>query len=746
MKLRLAANLDRSALLVGAIALIVQAVYLALAVQDPAFALPIIDEAAYHESAIRLANGGRLIDDAFWQPPLFPLLLGCLYWVTGPSVVAAKVALGAVAVASCVLVWSIGRQAFSRRVGIVAGIMAAFYGPYLFFSTQLLPTGLAVFLDLVAISFWLGCLDKPRWHGWIGFGLTAGLATITVPNSAVLVMLALLGQLIAGVRRREWRTAFAVVSLTMAGFGGVVGTVMVRNHSVSGNWVVLSTNGGINLFIGNNPQSEETVAVRPGESWRRLMRTGYETEVRSRSQQNVFFRNQVLRYAWEQPMAFLGGLARKAGQAVNAREIPRNVDPYIYRGESALLRAMMWRAGPFAFPFGIVAPLAAVGVVLSLRKRRQRTPKWSAQLALVGFVVTYAGSIVLFFVSSRYRVPMAVAMLPFAAAGAVAILDAIRSVSTSRRHLLAGGLVFTSAATLVHLPLPAPTDDVNFQAERALCLGSAYLGEEKLDEGERHFRRALALTPRYADAAVGLSGILVRRGRLDEAEALLQESIAWDRRSAESRVRLGHLLRVQDRHEEAIDVYLAAVSVDPTSPEARFGLADALADVGRTEEAIEHYRRAVEFSEDRGPVLIGLAAALVELALYEEAIERYRQGLFLVEPSPETLNQVAWLLATCPQVELRDCERAIEIAEDLNRMTEFRHAVAMDTLAASYAECRRWSDAVTWSRRAISQAMAEDTPSMAEAFRRRLAIYEKRWSKQRLPVPDVGRSSVRPRP
>jgi hypothetical protein len=31
--------------------------------------------------------------------------------------------------------------------------------------------------------------------------------------------------------------------------------------------VIVSYNGGINFWIGNNPDSERTVAIRPGRSW-----------------------------------------------------------------------------------------------------------------------------------------------------------------------------------------------------------------------------------------------------------------------------------------------------------------------------------------------------------------------------------------------------------------------------------------------------------------------------------------------
>ena len=53
--------------------------------------------------------------------------------------------------ASCALVFGIGRQVFGPRVGFLAGAMACLYGPSIYFAGELLPTALAVFLNLLLL-------------------------------------------------------------------------------------------------------------------------------------------------------------------------------------------------------------------------------------------------------------------------------------------------------------------------------------------------------------------------------------------------------------------------------------------------------------------------------------------------------------------------------------------------------------------------------------------------------------------
>ncbi len=722
---------DFSAILVVGVCLAVQLAYLAERTKDPTFEIPIIDAGVYHNAAARFAEGGALHDDAFWQPPLFPLFLGCVYRLVGTNILFAKLILAGIATLTSLLVWWIGRRVYSRRVGAVAGLIVAAYGPFVFFSTQLLPTGLAVSLDLVALVLWLRCMEQPCWHRWMLFGLAVGAATIAVPNAGVLAIIALVGAVVSGVRQRRLRAALVNCSMIVLGMAAPVGSVTLRNYLVSGELVIISTNGGMNFYIGNNPQSDKTVAIRPGEPWRRLARESYSGDARTRAEQSTYFFRRGFAYLVDQPLSFLRGLVRKSIRLANAREIPRNADVYVYRDFSHVLSILAWRVGPFGFPFGLLAPLAVLGIVVSLKSSGKTGVQRTGPVALLSFIVAYGASVVAFFVSARYRLPIAVVMSLFAAAGAVWIWEQVRAFAQRRAklRLVHAVVAFALAAILVNWPIRAPADGVNFRAEMSMCLGHAYGVRGEPSKAEEYLRQALRLDPEYSAAAAKLAGLLLESGRVDEAEQLLREARTWERQSVEARQRLGELLHRRAHTPEAISVFEEALTIDPTSPDVHGALADAFAESDRIDEAIDHYREAIGLADEPGPLLIRLGDALVQRGDYEKAIERYRQGLWLIKPEPAALNRIAWLLATCPVVELRDCERAIEIAEHVCRLTDYRNPVSMDTLAAAYAECGRWAEAVTWVRRAIDTALAGNDRAEADSFRPRLKTYEEYLSR-----------------
>ncbi|RKY58559.1 MAG: hypothetical protein DRP95_05845, partial [Candidatus Latescibacterota bacterium] len=146
-------------LAVVGVALALRLVYLFQLKGSPFFDVPIVDEKTYLEQAQKIASGELLGGNKpFWQTPLYPYFLALLYRLFGRDFLflrGASLVLGAL---SCGLVFLIGREAFGSSVGLLAGFMAAAYGPFLFFEGMLLPTALGTFLALVVVwlALWAG--------------------------------------------------------------------------------------------------------------------------------------------------------------------------------------------------------------------------------------------------------------------------------------------------------------------------------------------------------------------------------------------------------------------------------------------------------------------------------------------------------------------------------------------------------------------------------------------------------------
>jgi Flp pilus assembly protein TadD len=90
----------------------------------------------------------------------------------------------------------------------------------------------------------------------------------------------------------------------------------------------------------------------------------------------------------------------------------------------------------------------------------------------------------------------------------------------------------------------------------------------------------------------------------------------------------------------------------------------------------------------------------------------------------EIQNNLAWLLATCPQASLRNGNQAVELAQRANQITGANNPNFLCTLAAAYAEAGRFTEAVESAQRALQLAGAQSNTALANDIRSEMNLYQ----------------------
>ena len=528
--------------LVVAIALIVRVAYVLGQRGDLLFDYPVVDEERYVAMARALALGQVADPRPWFHPPGLVYALSLVFRVFGPGLLAPRLLQAVVSAASCAATYVLARRFFSGAVALGAAGACALHGAIVFESYELLPPTWILAASLVALWLLVRAGEKRTPERAAAAGAALGVAALFGPTVLPFAAVAAL-----------WLRRPAVVAAFVAGVLLPIAPVTYRNWERGHELVLVSSNGGINFYIGNNEHYDETLAIRPGEHWDELMSEPARAGVRGWGTASQYFTRKGLAFWGEHPVHAAGLYARKLYLFFDGPEIPRDTDLMAARQGSMLLRALVWRGPPWV-PDGVLVPLAIVGAALCWRDRRRLVLPYA-------FVAEQALVTAAFFVTSRYRVPAIPVMAMFAGAGVEGIVRAWRARAGAEGGAGAGWrrVLPAAAALVLAVPLNVPTREssVSYAAE-----ADFYRGLE---------RRNFLHDPVAA---------------VDDFRRATQE----DPRDARFWFELGNTLEPLHRSDEAVDAWRHAADLDPADPRPRRRIAFVLARRGDLDGAIDALR------------------------------------------------------------------------------------------------------------------------------------------------------------
>ncbi|MCA9220463.1 MAG: tetratricopeptide repeat protein, partial [Planctomycetales bacterium] len=219
--------------------------------------------------------------------------------------------------------------------------------------------------------------------------------------------------------------------------------------------------------------------------------------------------------------------------------------------------------------------------------------------------------------------------------------------------------------------------------------------------------------------------ILARLERYDEALAEFDRVL--EEQSVEPQVLLekADVLIKLGKFLDAANAIHQLIAAAPDNPGLRLEAARLYLAGERPSKSLEMLNELAATESDSWQVFRLRADAHLNLAQHAEAIRDYDRVLELNPDDAETLNNLAWLLATSPQDDLRDANRSIEIAVKACELTDYSAPHILSTLAAGYAERGDFETAVRWSREAVALEIKEATEEddIVEQLRAELQSY-----------------------
>ena len=564
-------------ILIFATALVLRLLYIYEIADNPFFSSPVVDAYTYAQQA-RVIAAGHWLDytpEPFWQPPLYPWLTGAVYALGGQHFfLTIRLVQALFGAASCLLLYLLGCRLFEWRIALAAACALALYGPAIYFDGELLPASIAVLFFLIVALTVLNAAAREHALCWTVPGFLLGLAALNV--ATILIALpCLVVWIYIGAERRAKQKGLRLLCLC-AGLLLAIAPVTLHNYFISGDFVLISWNAGVNFYLGNNPDYPATVHIRPGQAWLDLVGRARAAGFADGAQNSAFFFAQSLDYMRSQPLDYARVLAAKFTALWDGGEIVRNQNIYYFRNYSDLLYIALWK-NVLAFPFGLVGPLAIVGFC-RCRGRPQRL--------LAGLVLSYAAGIVLFFVTARYRLPLIPFSLLFAASAVYQLTDEVR-------HRRRAGFWWGGSALLlaVWTNWSVGAMDMSGDAEHYYNLGHAHIEKNRLAEGIRALEKAADMAGKDADILFSLGTAYSFSGQYRRAETILMRAAQLHPDRMDIRLNLGNAHFSTGRYHQAAAEYLAVLEVHPRDIVPLRGAARALARSGQEKAAIVHYEQ-----------------------------------------------------------------------------------------------------------------------------------------------------------
>lgn len=530
-----------------------------------------MDSATYNDWAKSMAVTGDWIgSQPFFMTPFYPYFLALLYTIFGVDLSVVRIAQVLLGSATAVLVYFITVRLFTKKGAFIAGCIAAVYGPLVFFVNLLLVETVKVFF--VTLSFYLAqrALASLKQSDFVYCGIALGAAILCRPTDALMLIPLFVSLFFISSISKQHAVQYS--AFLLIGIAVLVAPVTIRNFALSGEFIPVTSNGGLNFYIGNNAQA---VGVFYNPEQFNMVHdpngSGYLEHLYgkrfSHGETSSYWMEKAMDYITGQPGAFLALMGRKFVLFFHHKEIGQL--GYGYDFMASYISSLL----AYLPVFIIVMPLAVLGMAVSRRR-------WKELFLLHGFLWMQVAGVILFFITDRYRLSAMPFFIVFAGGGAEWLWDRMKERKQSSVFKgIAVIVVSVLGATVLNFPIGKnfSTEYYNigltyFEAKRYQDAASAYQTSLSIKESpnvhnslgdvyaavgnfamaKQEYQRAYILKPNEAISVFSIGTLFVRQQKWDSALVYYNKSLSINPRFAPARLNKGLTLYYLQRFREAL--------------------------------------------------------------------------------------------------------------------------------------------------------------------------------------------------
>ena len=608
-------------------------------------------------------------DTPYGRPPGYPFLLSFIYFFFGNNYHSPRLIQFFFGILNVYLIFYVVSKIFNnKKTGIISAFLIAILWEPIYFEGEINYPVWVILLTIITLGTFLQYLKTKKILYVICSGLSLGLISLFRPNALLLLPMYILLVFLTSRNSNIKNTLIYGTFLTVSTFL-VITPILIRNYIVSKEFFLISCFGGINTYIGNNSKSSGDSPTIPNiielcglDNWDcfnyRLLVKGLGIKQGGKpysfKEASQFFYKKAWKYWKEEPISAIKLTFRKILLFWGPAIVSDGKVIHYYRNSSFLR---------FLPGFPILSGLFLFSLITFIQKRHSLTGELKIILIfLFSWCFVYSFSVIPFFISERYRLPL---IPPICIIGGLTISSYLNDTGKNNRNqkFLAPMLCLLCFGLIYIIPIKYQPDESRWFYHKAIVsyreqnvndaiyyanksisinpkhseaysfLGIISLNQNKLIEAEQYYKKALEINPNYAMANNNLGYVMELQGNIDLAEKYYQKacqlspvySLAW--------INLGRIyLYHQGKLDRAKDCFLKSIELDPNSWTGWFHLGNIYIQVKDYSSAETSLIKALDLNPGSTFTLNNLGFLYIQIQQYDKAI-KYLKTVLDKEPN-----------------------------------------------------------------------------------------------------------------
>lgn len=545
------------------------------------YSAPSADVSYYLEWARDIAQGKWLGDSSFLGLPLYPYFLSVLTRLTYGHVELIRLAHLLLGSLNCVLVYFIGKKIFSSRVGVIASLLAATNYTVIYYDWLIMPVPLIISLTLLLTLSFLYQEQIRTKREWFWIGIFLGLVILGDGKFLFFLIYIVLCLAWTYFKRKDALLFQRRLLPLILGVIVILSLSAFRYKLISGHWVFLSSQSGLSLYAGNNPQAtgvyDHPAFLRPDhfgqDQDQRIIAENIAHHRLSSEEVSAFWRNKAVEFIVQRPQESLRLFIRKFQLFFTDTEWAHDID---------LLFQRKWRLYLDFNPFFLICPLAILGIFVTGRSR-------NGQHYLYALLACQLLVTVVFFLTTRHRASILPLLFLYEAAAINWFIEQIINRRVKKFILAIGFMLFFVWC------FPSVSADQEFLTYLASSKAAPiYEKEGQFKLAFESYQTALKIRPYDSVNIFNLGNLYLKTGDMAKAETQYLTALKICPYNIDALFNLAFLYQQIGRKEDALRIYEQVLTYEPKSPDAHYRMAQIYQENKNCTKANQHFNLIIQ--------------------------------------------------------------------------------------------------------------------------------------------------------